>query len=113
MLPGGCYRKIFHEYANKGQARREGSGKRAHRRFHTSKRIWSGLTQPIGVEFDEMCLLTRYTGWHILRYDKDVGMADRGAVRRRVGDTNTPDQILGAEDLILGAEDLIAAIFIL
>jgi len=33
-----------------------------------------------------------------LRYDKDVGMADRGAVRRRVVDTNTPDQILGAED---------------
>jgi hypothetical protein len=40
-------------------------------------------------------------------------MADRGAVRRRVVDTNTPDQILGAEDLILGAEDLIVAIFIL
>ena len=98
VLPGGCYRKIFHEYANKGQARREGSGKRAHRRFHTSKRIWSGFTQPIGVEFDEMCLLTRYTGWDILRYEEDVGMADRGAVRRRVVDTNTPDQILGAED---------------
>ena len=54
VLSGGWYRKIFHEYANKGQARREGSGKRAHRRFYTSKRIWSGFTQPIVVEFDEL-----------------------------------------------------------
>ena len=98
MLSGGWYRKIFDRYANKGQAMREGSDKRSHRRFRTSKRILSGGTQPIGVEFDELCVRTRYTGWHILRYDKDVGMADRGAVRRRVVDTNTPDQILGAED---------------
>jgi hypothetical protein len=77
---------------------REGSDKRAHRRFHTSKPICSGSSKPIGVQVDVLCLLTRYTGWHILRYEEDVGMADRGAVRRRVVDTNTPDQILGAED---------------
>ena len=75
---------------------REGSDKRAHRRFHTSKPICSGSSKPIGVQVDVLCLLTRYTGWHILRYEEDVGMADRGAVRRRVVDTNTPDLILRA-----------------
>ena len=77
---------------------REGSDKRPHRRFHTSKPICSGLSKPIGVQVDVLCLLTRYTGWDILRYEEDVGMADKGAGRRRVVDTNTPDQILGAED---------------
>ena len=77
---------------------REGSDKRAHRRFHTSKPICSGSSKPIGVQVDVLCLLTRYTGWDILRYEEDVGMADKCAGRRRVVDTNTPDQILGAED---------------
>ena len=92
---------------------REGSDKRAHRRFHTSKRIWSGLTQPIGVEFDEMYLLTRYTGWDILRYEEDVGRPSRGTGWRRVVDTNTPDQILGAEDLVEAELAAIVAILIL
>ena len=33
---------------------RVGSNEDAHRRFYTSKRIWSGFTQPIVVEFDEL-----------------------------------------------------------
>ena len=60
-----------------------------------------------------MRLLTRYTGWDILRYEEDVGAADKCAGRRRVVDTNTPDQILGAEDLILAELAAIVAIFIL
>jgi hypothetical protein len=40
-------------------------------------------------------------------------MADRGAVRRRVVDTNTPDQILGAEDLVEAEQAAIVAISIL
>ena len=77
---------------------RRGSGKMFHRRFCTSNRIWPGLSKPIGVQVDVLCLLTRYKGWHILRYEEDVGMADKCAGRRRVVDTNTPNQILGAED---------------
>ena len=75
---------------------REGPDKRSHRRFHTSKRIWSGFTQAIGVEFDELCVRTRYTEWHILRYEEGVGRSrrDNGAGWRRVVDTNTPDLIL-------------------
>ena len=71
------------------------------------------MTQPIGVEFDEMYLLTRYTGWDILRYEEDVGAADKCAGRRRVVDTNTPDQILGAEDLIEAELAAIVAILVL
>ncbi len=73
-----------------------GSGKRSHRRFRTSKRIWSGFTQPIGVEFDELCLRTRYTGWHILRYEEGVRRRRRYMGWRGVVDTNTPDLILRA-----------------
>ena len=72
---------------------REGSDKRPHRRFHTSKPIYSGLSKPIGVQVDVLCLLTRYTGWHILRYDKGSANREEGAGWRWVVDTNTPDQI--------------------
>ena len=92
---------------------RRGSGKRSHRRFCTSNRIYFGLSKPIGVQLDELCLRTRYTGWHILRYEKDVGRPSRGTGRRRVVDTNTPDQILGAEDLVEAELAAIVAIFIL
>ena len=113
MLSGGWYRKIFDRYANKGQAMREGSDKRSHRRFRTSKRIWSGFTQPIGVELDELCVRTRYTGWHILRYEEGVGRRDRGAGWRRVVDTNTPDLNLRAGEHVRAEVAAIVAIFIL
>jgi hypothetical protein len=62
VLSGGKYRRTFDGYANKGRAMREGLEKRAHRRFRTSKRIWSGLSKPIGVEFDELCLYAYVPG---------------------------------------------------
>ena len=92
---------------------REGSDKRPHRRFHTSKRIWPGFTQPFGVELDELCLLTRYTGWHILRYEEGVGRGDSGARWRRVVDTNTPDLILRAGGHVRAEVAGFVAIFIL
>ena len=79
MLPGGWYRKIFERYANKGRVMREGSEKRAYHRIRTSKRMWSGLTKSIGVEFDELCLRTRFTGCHIMRYEGGVSGSDRRA----------------------------------
>jgi hypothetical protein len=48
-----------------------------------------------------------------LRYEEGVGVGDRGAGWRRVVDTNTPDLILGAEDLILAELAAIVAILIL
>ena len=92
---------------------REGSDKRSHRRFHTSKRIWYGFTQAIGVEFDELCVRTRYTGWNILRYEEGVGRGDSGVGWRRVVDTNTPDLILRAGGHVWAEEVGFVAIFIL
>ena len=92
---------------------RRGSGKRSHRRFCTSNRIWSGLSKPIGVQVDELCLRTRYTGWHILRYEEGVGRRDRGAGWRRVVDANTPDLILGAKEHVRAEIADIVAILIL
>ena len=91
-----------------------GSGKRSHRHFCTSNRIWSGLSKPIGVQFDELCLRTRYTGWHILRYEEGVGRGDSGTRWRRVVDTNTPDLILRAGGHVRAEEaGFVAICFIL
>jgi hypothetical protein len=48
-----------------------------------------------------------------LRYEEGVGRRDRGAGRRQVVDTNTPDQILGAEDHVEAELVAIVAILIL
>ena len=90
-----------------------GPGKRSRRHFCTSNRIWSGLSKPIGVQFDELYLRTRYTGWHILRYEEGVGRRDRGAGWRRVVDTNTPDLNLRAGEHVRAKVAAIVAILIL
>ena len=113
VLSGGYYRKIFGRYANKGQAIREGSDKRSHRRFRTSKRILSVGTQPIGVEFDELCVRTRYTGWNILRYEEGVGRRRRYMGWRWVVDTNTPNLILRVGGHVRAEVAGFVAIFIL
>ena len=113
MLSGGWYRKIFDRYANKGQAMREGSDKRSHRRFRTSKRILSVGTQPIGVKFDELCVRTRYTGWNILRYVEGVARRRRYMKWRRMVDRNTPDLILRAGGHVWAEEEGFVAILIL
>ena len=113
MFYGGWHRKIFDRYANKGQTMREGSDKRTHRRFRTSKRILSGGTQPIGVEFDELCVRTRYTGWNIFRYEEGVEEHLALRRRRRVVDTNTPDLILRAGGHVRAEVAGFVAIFIL
>ena len=92
---------------------KEGSDKRSHRRFRTSKRILYVGTQPIGVEFDELCVRTRYTGWHILRYEEGVGRRDSGAGWRRVVDTNTPDLVLRVGGHVRAEVAGFVAIFIL
>ena len=92
---------------------REGSDKRSHRRFRTSKRILSVGTQPIGVEFDELCVRTRYTGWNILRYEEGAGWRYKHAGWRRVVDINTPDLIMRAEEHVWAEVAAIVAIFIL
>ena len=92
---------------------REGSDKRPHRRFHTSKRICFGLSKPIGVQVDELCLLTTYTERHILRYEEGLQGSERGARWRRVVDTNTPDLILGAGEHVEPELGGMVAMFIL
>ena len=90
---------------------REGSDKRSHRRIRTSKRICSGLVKLIRLEFDALCLLTTYTGRHIMCYEGGVGGSKRPAAWRRVIDTNTPDLILGAGEHVQVEVAGIVAIF--
>jgi len=90
-----------------------GSGKRSHRHFCNSNRVSSGLSKLIGVQFDELCLLTRYTGWQILRYEEGVGRGDSDTGWRQVVDTNTPDLILRAGGHVWAEEAGFVAIFIL
>ena len=70
-------------------------------------------TQPIGVEFDELCVRTRYTGWNILRYEEGVARRRRYMGWRGVVDTNTPDLIFRAGGHVWAEEAGFVAIFIL
>ena len=71
------------------------------------------MTQPIGVEFDEMYLLTRYTGWNTLRYVEGVARRRRYMKWRRMVDRNTPDLILRAEEHAWAEEEGFVAILVL